>query len=307
MARFSHLATQPERSIPHILKWKVVNPLLGRHRSAPVAGFRTPRRDNDGAHLSDRAPHATWIGHATFVLRLGGKVIATDPNWARAMGPRRRLSEPGLAIDTVREHLDVVVVSHNHRDHLDQGTIRRLGPNPTYVAPLGNADALRAAGARTIVELDWWQTHREGELDITLVPARHWSMRMPWDRNAALWGGFVLRGPEGAAYHSGDTGMFDGFREIAERAGPIDWAMLPIGAYAPRWFMSPQHICPEEAGAAFEMLGAKHLLAMHWGTFKLTDEPLDEPPARLREWAKQRGYGEDRVWVLDVGETRRLL
>ncbi len=280
--------------------------MLGRDHSAPVDGFETPAVENTGAHLGETSPHVTWVGHATFVLRLGGKLVATDPNWAPAMGPRRRLSKPGLPIGAVREHVDVVVVTHNHRDHLDQGTIRRLGPEPTYVVPLGNAPALHAAGAKKVVELDWWEKHREGELQVTLVPARHWSMRMPWDRNRALWGGFVLEGPEGTAYHSGDTAMFDGFAEIADRVGPIDWAMLPIGAYAPRWFMKPQHMCPEEAGAAFEALGAKHLLAMHWGTFKLTDEPLGEPPLLLRKWAAQNGYGDDRVWIFDVGETRRL-
>ena len=180
-----------------------------------------------------------------------------------------------------------MTVTHNHRDHLDVPTLRRIGKRALYVTLPGNAPFLRAAGLDKIVELDWWQSHRIGALEITAVPARHWSMRVPWDRNEALWGGFVFRGPEGAAYHSGDTAFFDGFAEIGERAGPIDWAMLPIGAYEPRWFMEPQHMNPEDAGQAFERLGARHLVAMHWGTFKLTDEPLGEPPARIARYFEQ--------------------
>jgi L-ascorbate metabolism protein UlaG (beta-lactamase superfamily) len=131
-------------------------------------------------------------------------------------------------------------------------------------------------------------------------------MRFPWDRNDALWGGAVVRGPEGAAYHAGDTAFFDGFREIGERCGPIDWAMLPIGAYEPRWFMKPQHMNADEAAEAAKLVGARRFVAMHWGTFKLTDEPVGEPPEMARAaWERLGGDAED-LWILDVGETRRL-
>jgi L-ascorbate metabolism protein UlaG (beta-lactamase superfamily) len=132
-------------------------------------------------------------------------------------------------------------------------------------------------------------------------------MRMPWDRNTRLLGGFVYESAEGVAYHAGDTALSEGvFRAIAERCPRIDWAMLPIGAYDPTWFMSAQHMGPEEAGRAWELLGARVLLAMHWGTFKLTDEPIGEPPQRAKAWFAAKGYPEDRLWVLDVGETRAL-
>jgi L-ascorbate metabolism protein UlaG (beta-lactamase superfamily) len=131
-------------------------------------------------------------------------------------------------------------------------------------------------------------------------------MRLPWDRDDALWGGFVVRSADGALYHSGDTGYFDGFKEIGERAGPIDWALLPIGAYEPRWFMEPQHASPEDAGQAFLDLGARQLVAMHWGTFRLTDEPRAEPPERIRAFFAARALDPERLWVLDIGENRPL-
>src|SRR5205085_1030110 len=160
-------------------------------------------------------------------------------------------------------------------------------------------------GHETVIELDWWETHELGALAITLVPARHWSMRMPWNRNATLWGGFVVRGPEATVYHAGDTAWGDHFAEIGTRFA-IDHAMLPIGGYAPRWFIEPQHIGPEEAARAFTALGARELFAMHWGTFRLTDEAAGEPPARLRAYWTEHALDPARLWIPDVGEARLL-
>src|SRR5690606_16551972 len=159
---------------------------------------------------------------------------------------------------------------------------------------------LGKAGAQRIVELDWWESTRVLDLEITLVPSRHWSMRHPWDRNDALWGGYLLRAPEGTAHHSGDTAFFEELARIGQRAGGIDWAMLPIGAYEPRWFMAPQHMNPEEAIEASRLLGARRLVAMHWGTYKLTDEPVGEPPERARAGWIERGLDERALWILDV-------
>ncbi|HVZ71296.1 MAG TPA: MBL fold metallo-hydrolase [Polyangia bacterium] len=305
MGRFTDRATRPERGPTDVFRWRVIDTITGRRR-VKADDFVTPVRENDGAALASGAPSLTWIGHATFVLRLGGKLIATDPIWSRRIsGVIPRQAAPGVALEHVPP-LDVVTVSHNHYDHLDVPTLRRLGPQAVYVTFTGNGHVLKRAGAKEIVELEWWQSHRVGDLEITAVPARHWSMRAPWNRNDMLWGGFVYRGPEGVAYHAGDTALFDGFAEIGERAGPIDWAMLPIGAYEPRWFMEPQHMNPDDAMEAFTRLGARNLVAMHWGTFKLTDEPLGEPPERLRALSAERGLPTDRVWILDVGETRAL-
>lgn len=304
MGRFDERATRPPRGFGDVLKWKVLDPLLGRARAIGKP-FHTPRRENDGEQIASLESSLTWIGHASFVLRLGGRMIAIDPVWSSRIGTLKRLVPPGVALERTPP-IEIVLVSHNHYDHLDLPTLRRIGNDALFITPIGNGRILRRAGLTRIVELDWWQSHDEGSVEITLVPARHWSMRTLWDRNEALWGGFVIRAKEGTAYHSGDTAFFDGFREIGERLGPIDWAMLPIGAYEPRWFMHPQHLDPEEAGAAFEMLGARNLVAMHWGTFRLTDEPLGEPPERIRALWKEKGWPEERLWLLDIGETRPL-
>jgi N-acyl-phosphatidylethanolamine-hydrolysing phospholipase D len=307
MGRFDDRASKPARGPGDMLRWRLLDTLAGRRVKDP-GGFVTPVRENDGALLAAPAPALTWIGHATFVMRLGGALVATDPIWSpRISGVVPRRAPPGVPFEAVPP-LDVVTVSHNHFDHLDLPTLRRIGPKPLYVTPVGNGDLLRAQGLPNVVELDWWESHtvEHTQLEITLVPARHWSMRMPWTRNDMLWGGFVYRAPEGVAYHSGDTALFDGFAEIGQRLGPIDWAMLPIGAYEPRWFMQSQHLNPEDAGQAFEMLGARTLVAMHWGTFKLTDEPLGEPPDRIRAWFESAKLDPSRLWVLDIGETRRL-
>ncbi len=300
MGRFDQRATQPERGPADILRWK----LFGDRFEQPR--FTTPRRENDGALVRSESPSLTWIGHASFVLRLGGLVVATDPVWSNRLGGAvARLTAPGVAFDALPA-IDVVTISHNHYDHLDLPTLRRIGPTALYICGIGGASLLRSAGLPNVVELDWWQSHDVGDLRVTFVPARHWSMRMPWTRNDALWGGFHIMSPQGVAYHSGDTAYFNGFAEIAGRLPTIDWAMLPIGAYAPRWFMEPQHMNPEDAGRAFLDLGARTLVAMHWGTFRLTDEPLAEPPARMREFCRSHAIDPGRLWILDVGEGRAL-
>jgi L-ascorbate metabolism protein UlaG (beta-lactamase superfamily) len=288
-----------------MFRWKVLDSLVGR-RKIGAEPFTPPVRENDGVVLRDARASITWIGHATFALKLGGRVIATDPIWSsRIAGAVPRLAPPGIAFENMPP-IEVVTISHNHFDHLDLPTLKKIGPNALFVVPLGVAPLLASAGLTRVIELDWWQSARAADLEITLVPARHWSMRTPWNRNDSLWGGFVVRAPEAAIYHAGDTASFDGFREIGERAGPIDYAMLPIGAYEPRWFMEPQHMCPEEAGEAFLALGAKKLIAMHWATFRLTDEPLAEPPARLREWFAAKTLDRDRLWIPDIGESAIL-
>ncbi len=303
MGRFDDRATQPGRGPADILRWKFGRGEPRRADYAVLDAVRPGTQTGGAAALASGEPCAVWIGHATWAFRLGGQLVVVDPIWSRAIGGAvRRLVEPGVPLAEMPP-IDVVLVTHDHRDHMDLPTLRKLPDTATYIVPLGNGARL---GKPNVVELDWWQSHTLGALTITLVPARHWSMRMPWNRNDTLWGGYVVRGPEGAAYHSGDTAWGEHFAEIGQRLGPIDWAMLPIGAYAPRWFMEPQHMDPDEAARGFEALGARNLLAMHWGTFKLPDEAVGEPPERLRAWWQARGLPPERLWICDVGEARPL-
>lgn len=306
-ARYTNLdGTTPDKSPLDMLKWQVGDRLLGKRRKAG-APFVTPRRENDGAVVRSSAASLTWIGHATFALRLGGKLVLTDPVLGdRIQGVIRRLSPPGLDREAIGK-VDVVTVSHDHYDHLDLPSLRRIGPEATYVVPEGCGALLRDAGLPKVVELARWAEASVEGLRVRLVPAQHWCMRAPWDRNTRLWGGFVIEGPEGKAYHAGDTAFAeDVFTRIGEEEPGIDWAMMPIGAYDPEWFMKPQHIGPEDAVRAFRLTGARSFVAMHWGTFRLTDEPIGEPPVRLRAAWADAGLDPSRLFVPDVGETRRL-
>lgn len=298
--------TTPDKGLGAIFKWKVLDPIAGNARRAP-SRFDTPRSPNDGAILREATPSLTWVGHATFAMRLGGKLVATDPIWSKRInGVVPRNAAPGIALEDCPA-FDVVTVSHSHFDHLDMPTLKKIGNEARFVVPTGVGDVLKSGGITNVVELGWFQTHREGDLAITLVPSQHWSMRAPWDRNETLWGGFVYESNEGVAYHAGDTAFSEQvFRAIHDKCPRIDWAMIPIGAYDPEWFMKPQHIGPEDAVRAWEILDARTFCAMHWGTFKLTDEPLGEPPERLRAIWRQKMHAEERLWIFALGETHRL-
>jgi L-ascorbate metabolism protein UlaG (beta-lactamase superfamily) len=307
MARFDDRATQPERGAADMFKWKVLRRSDPRPDDfAALDAIRPGIRDGGAAALASGAPVAVWIGHATWALRLGGKVIVTDPVWSKTLsGVVPRLVQPGVALEDMPP-VDVVLVTHDHRDHMDLPTLGKLGGSPLYIVPIGNGPRIARLGHPNVVELDWWQTHEVDGVAFTLVPARHWSMREPWNKNDTLWGGFVITSRDGVAYHSGDTAFGDHFAEIAARVGTIDWAMLPIGGYNPRWFMEPQHVDPIEAARGFTALGARHMLSMHWGTFRLTDEAVGEPPARLRSYWAEQQLAPERLWLLDVGEARAL-
>lgn len=305
MPRFTNL----DGSInPHglrtVLRWK-----LGLHderRPRTPAQAEVPRVPNDGAALRG-APHPalTWIGHATYLVQLGGRSLLTDPVLSSRIAVVPRNGPPGLRSEDL-PNIDVVVVTHNHRDHMDAPTLARLGPEPVYVVPHGLAPWFQRAGLPRTVEMAWWETREVEGFAITFVPSQHWSRRGLLDQNASLWGGYVIEREGIRVYHSGDTAWFDGFAEIGRRTGPIHAAMLPIGAYEPRWFMRTQHIDPGQAVRAFQALGAERFFAMHWGTFKLTDEDLGEPPLLLqREW-EAAGLPDARREIPAIGQTLRL-
>jgi N-acyl-phosphatidylethanolamine-hydrolysing phospholipase D len=265
-----------------------------------------PRVDFDPDALQHN-PGVTWIGHATFLVRMDDATFLTDPMFSDRASPLSfagppRLVPPGVPLDALPP-VDFALVSHDHYDHADLPSLRALVARGTrIVTPLGMADVVRAAGGKAI-ELDWWEDIQVAGVRVHCVPAQHFSGRSLTDRNRRLWAGWVVEGGTRRFYHAGDTGYFDGFAEIGARLGPFDLAAIPVGAYRPSAMMRPVHLDPEEAVQAALDLRAARALAMHFGTFDLTDEPLDEPPARFLAEAARRGLG-DRAWVLRVGETR---
>lgn len=299
--RFFNPWSPPPPAPWHVLRWK-----LGRnpHAAAKRRPMGAPVVANDGAGLcgEEAGGALTWIGHSTFAIHDRGDVVLTDPHWGpRALLPRR-LAPPGLPLKAVPARA-FAVLSHNHYDHLDAWTVRRLPALDWYV-PLGLGPWLRRRTGARVVELDWWQSARRGRWTLTCLPAQHWSNRLDLGRNATLWCGWLLDSGERRYYFAGDTGYFHGFAELGRRFPGIDVALLPIGAYEPRWFMRPQHMNPAEAWRAFGELGARHLAAMHWGGFDLTDEPADAAPRVLRALVRRYG-GEpalERMRIFSVGE-----
>ena len=283
----------------------------------PPGGWNIPWMRSDAAALraNTSEPTMTWIGHATFLLQLGGRNVLTDPHFSERASPvgfagPRRIVELPLALEEL-PRIDVVVVSHNHYDHLDEQTVRRLsrqpGGSPLFLVPLGLAQWFRSKDVAHVEELDWWQSRELDGLRYTLVPVQHWSKRTLWDTNRTLWGGWAIEGAGYKLLHTGDLGYSRDTRDVGERIGPFDVAFVPIGGYAPRWFMSLYHVDVSEAIQVRADLGAATAIGMHWGTFEnLTDEPLDEPPRWLASEREKAGLTPAQFDTLKVGETRRI-
>ncbi|HET9118417.1 MAG TPA: MBL fold metallo-hydrolase [Pseudonocardiaceae bacterium] len=246
-----------------------------------------------------------WLGHASFLLRLNGRTVAVDPVLSqRILGAGQRFTPPGL--DRLPP-LDLLLISHNHYDHLDAPTVRTLRRDTSVVAPGGLGRWFHRRGFTAVTELDWWESVQLDAFEVTFVPAHHWSRRGLFDHCSTLWGGFVLTAPGGPrVYHAGDSAYGPFFAEIGSRWPGIDVAMLPIGAYAPRWFMQNMHLDPEEAVQAAQDVGARVMVPMHWGTFWLSCEPALEPIERARAAWATAGLERTDLWDLAVGENRSL-
>ena len=260
---------------------------------------------------------ATWIGHATWLVQTTRGNFLFDPVFSERTSPvqwagPQRVHPPGLALGALPP-IDTVFLTHDHYDHCDLPTLRRLAKDhaPLFVTPLRNGDLLTAAGSRRIVELDWWQTHSiAADVDVTITPTRHWSNRLGTPRNYRLWGGFFLTLGESPKLHqrrvwfAGDSGYdADLFRDIGRRCGAPDLAMIPIGAYEPRWFMAPMHMNPAEAVRAHREVGARRSVAMHWGTFQLTDEAREAPLQALATARNEASISIDEFEVLAPGAS----
>jgi L-ascorbate metabolism protein UlaG (beta-lactamase superfamily) len=274
------------------------------------------------AHLARGEIALTFINHITFLLQFDGLNVLTDPVYSQRVSPfrnlgPRRVRDPGLAFEDLPP-IHLVLVTHNHYDHLDIETLLRLEQthSPRFVTSLGNRGFLEQFGIRAASDLDWWQSveltaANEGRdypspaaAKITLTPAQHWSSRWPPNRNRTLWGGFVVGASGRQVYFAGDTGYGGHFREVRERLGRVDLALLPIGAYEPRWFMRDQHMNPDDAVRAHLDLDANISVAAHFGCFQLTDEGIDDPPLELAAARERHGLPPASFQVLETGETR---
>jgi L-ascorbate metabolism protein UlaG (beta-lactamase superfamily) len=306
--RFFNPADPQGRGFRDVLRWAFTR------RKQPWPRWITdPRHAAPPRLVEGNALAATFVNHSTFLIQTGGINVLTDPIWSLRASPLswagpRRVRAPGVAFEDLPP-IDLVLVSHNHYDHLDLPTLRRLQAafRPQFVTALGNRRYLQARGMERVEELDWWDSFavRPGVV-VTLTPAQHFAARGLFDRDRTLWGGFLLRAGGRTVYFVGDTAYPGPFVDVGKRAGPIDLALIPFAAYEPRWFMSAAHVNPEEAVRGHLELGGPFTIGMHFATFQLTDEPIDEPERLLRTALAEHGVAPDRFRVPAFGETIRV-
>ena len=291
---------QPFTAVPRMMR---------EPRSPWPAQIEQPRRRP--APLEDASAVVTFVGHSTFLIQTPAGNILTDPMYSRRAGPLWfgpvRVRPPAVRFEDLPS-IALVLLSHNHYDHCDRATLRQLAArfDPVVVTPLGNAPLVRSCGLTRIEELDWWEEARTAPLPVTLTPAHHFSARTPFDRDRALWGGFTFAAGERRIYFAGDSAYGSFFREIPTRTGALDLALIPIGAYEPRWFMRAVHMNPAEAVQAHLDLGGPVSLAMHYGTFQLTTEAIDEPVRALAEACVAQRVAPGRFTAIAFGDSVRV-
>jgi N-acyl-phosphatidylethanolamine-hydrolysing phospholipase D len=319
MEKQSHRLTDGFRNInPAFVEpseWQRIKFIASRIWSTSLHPRTSPliAMQNDAALLrsNETTPTVTWIGHATLLIQLDGLNILTDPHWSERASPvsfagPKRLVPPGLRFDDLPP-IHLILISHDHYDHLDFETVRRLEERhrPQFLVPLGVRGWLEKVGIRNVEELDWWDSRKIQDCLVTCTPVQHFSGRTLWDRNRRLWSGWSVQGTRRHVFFAGDTGYYpELFKKIGRRLGTFDLAAIPIGAYLPPYMMKFVHSTPEQALQIFSDIQAERFLAMHWGTFDLADEPIDDPPKRLVAETHRLGLDSTRIWIMKPGETR---
>ena len=309
--RFKNPWPHQERGLLDIICWKLKlppyeKPLLPDAPDHPAA--KAALSPGKIATVPTRGWRITWLGHSSFLIQGAGSSLLVDPVLSSHCSPiplpaLRRLSEPPCAPADLPQ-IHAVLLTHSHYDHLDLAFLRRLGTSTPLIVPEGHAGWLRRAGFSDVRELVWFASHTiVPGVTVTATPAQHFTARSLWDRNRGHWCGWLLESSGGTLWHAGDSGYCKVFREIGERFGPIDFGMIPIGAYQPRHIMRSMHMNPEEAVQVVLETRCRRAVAMHWGTFRLTDEPLGEPPLRLQAALKKLGIAPERFIVGEIGQS----
>jgi N-acyl-phosphatidylethanolamine-hydrolysing phospholipase D len=309
---FKNLYYDSNRGFGAVLKWQFG---LGPHESPVLsqdeAPFYKPAvAEPELNRIKNPDPNQiqiTWVGHSTFIIQMDGINILTDPIFNDRSSPFsfggiKRLAAPGIRFEDLPP-IHAVLISHNHYDHLDKHTIERLGNKPKYFIPLGLARWFKKRKIDNLIELDWWQSASSLGLKFHSVPIQHFSGRSPFDQNKTLWSGWIVEAKAGRTFFAGDTGYSPIFKEIGERFGSMRVSLIPIGAYMPRWFMGPVHVNPPEAIRIHQDTNSQQSIASHWGTFKLSDEPVGEPPLYLEKALKEANLDKNKFLIMKFGET----
>jgi L-ascorbate metabolism protein UlaG (beta-lactamase superfamily) len=300
----------PPKSLADVLRWQFGG---NRQRAAWPEWAPSPHADTPPERVDGEKTRLSFVGHASWLIQASGLNILVDPVWSERVSPfsfagPKRHNDPGISFDALPK-IDVVLVSHGHYDHLDVATLSKLAAkfSPRVITPLGNNLTMRDADSAIKAEaFDWHDRVELGSgVAVTLVPTRHWSARGLFDRNKALWASFVMETPAGKIYIVCDSGYGEGkhFRRVAEKHGPLRLAILPIGAYEPRWFMKDQHMNPSDAVQALADCGAQQALAHHYGTFQLTDEAIDAPVTALHAALDEAKIPREKFVALKPGQV----